>query len=319
MSPATSDPDRPTGSPDDRPAGGGDHRPTGDDVELPAGGGDDRPGGDDVGRPAGGGDDRPTGDDVGGPAGGGDDRPGGDGFERTADDGADGWGYVRLPVPAAPRRRGRALAVVAGAVLMMTVLGVPLGLIWSVLAPAVPVVQTEDGAILAQPQPEEFIAADGWFSLLGLVLGVLAAVAVWLILRRYRGPFGIVLVVVGMIGGAVLAWRVGRQVGLAGHQRLLETAPVGETFDKPPDLRAGGFEWIFGFVPTIQGDLLLPPFGAAVAYTLLAGWSRYPGLGAEPEPEEPALGPVSWDFRAPPTPTAAPAPPEPGGAEPPRD
>jgi hypothetical protein len=198
-------------------------------------------------------------------------------------------------------------------VLVLTLLGAPLGLLWRMIAPEVPVVKSEQGVILAQPQPEEFIAADGWFSLLGLGFGVLAAIAIWLILRQYRGPVGMVVGALGAVGAAVLAWRVGRQIGLGEYHRLVSTAPVGETFNKPPDLRAGGFEWLYGFIPTIQGDLLLPAFGAVVTYTLLAGWSRWPALRPEPEPA------LSWDWPAPPVPQATPAPPEPGAAEPPRD
>jgi hypothetical protein len=116
---------------------------------------------------------------------------------------------------------------------------------------------------------------------------VLAAIVVWLVLRRYRGPVGMLVAVLGMIGAAVLAWQVGRHIGLAGYERLLETAPVGKTFTKPPDLHGGKFTMVLGFIPRIQ-DLLVPAFGAAVMYTLLAGWSRYPGLRPEAERADPA-------------------------------
>ncbi|MBM0257971.1 DUF2567 domain-containing protein, partial [Micromonospora sp. 4G55] len=110
-----------------------------------------------------------------------------------------------------------------------------------------------------------------------------------------------------------VAWQVGRRVGLSGYQRLLENAPDGTAFTKPADLRAGGIEWLFGFLPVPFGDLLLPAFAAAVTYTLLAGWSRWPSLRPEPEP-----GGLSWAPGAMPAPTAAPEPPAPGAAEPPR-
>jgi hypothetical protein len=221
------------------------------------------------------------------------------------------FGPVFGPV-ASPRRPGRALAGAAGVVLVIVALGAPLGLLWSALAPALPLVKQEDGATAVQPAPEELIAADGWFSLLGLGFGLLVAIAIWLLLRRYRGPVGLIAVGLGGIGAAVVAWRVGRQIGLDAYQRALESAPVGTLFTKPPDLRAGGFEWLFGFVPVVRGNLLLPAFGAIMMYTLLAGWSRWPSLRPEPEL------PVSWDWPAPPAPPAAPAPPGSGAAEPPR-
>ncbi|MGW0432631.1 DUF2567 domain-containing protein [Micromonospora sp. NPDC003197] len=251
---------------------------------------------------------------------------------------APGWPYEISAVPQPqPQPRGRRLAVGAGGVLALILLGVPLGLLWAMVSPQVPVVRTEAGTVLTQPQPEEFIAADGWFSLLGLGFGVLAAIAFWLVLRRYRGPLNLLLLVVGGIGAAVVAWQVGRRIGLDEYQRLLATAQIGEQFNKPPDLRAGTFEWLYGWVPTLQGDLLLPAFGAVVTYTLLAGWSRWPDLRPEPEPlpgpypgPQPGSGPypgfgpqgqpqpLSWGSSVPPAPAEAPAPPEPGAAEPPR-
>ncbi|NJP35253.1 DUF2567 domain-containing protein [Micromonospora sp. HSS6-12] len=214
------------------------------------------------------------------------------------------------PVAEEPPRPRVAQAVVAA--LGLVVLGAPLGLLWATLAPDTPVVKTAEGAIYGEPQPEQPIAADGWFSLLGLGFGVLAAVALWFVLRRTRGPVGLVAAVLGSLGAALVAWQVGRRVGLATFERLLTSAPEGEAFGKPADLRAGGIEWVLGVLPVPFGNVLLPAFGAAVAYTLLAGWSRWPSLHPGPVPG------VSWESAATPVPPAAPAPPAPGAAEPPR-
>ena len=176
-------------------------------------------------------------------------------------------------------------------------LGAPLGLLWAVVAPEVPVLKTTDCGtaeptecvVVPSAQPEQFIAADGWFGLLGLVFGVLAAIAGWLLLRRYRGPVTLAVVVLGCLGAALLAWRVGRQIGLEEFQQLLATSTPGETFGKPADLRAGGLTWLYegeipglrSGIPVLTGVVLLPAFGAAVMYTLLAGWSRWPSLMPE--------------------------------------
>ncbi|WP_433386622.1 DUF2567 domain-containing protein [Micromonospora sp. KLBMP9576] len=233
--------------------------------------------------------------------------PGGAGLAYSA-------GYPSgLPVePDLPR--GRAARLAALAVLASSVLGAPLGLLWAALAPDTPVIKVEGGAIYAQPQPEQPIAADGWFSLLGLGFGVLVALALWFLLRRVRGPLGLFAAVLGTFGAALVAWQVGRRTGLAGYERLMGSAPVGRAFDKPADLRAGGIEWVLGVLPVPFGSLLLPAFGAAVAYTLLAGWSRWPSLRREREPGEPEL---SWASAATPAPPAAPEPPAPGAAVPP--
>nr|WP_309244379.1 DUF2567 domain-containing protein [Micromonospora parastrephiae] len=212
-----------------------------------------------------------------------------------------------------PRRRLRTVATVLGFVLAFAVLGAPLGLLWTVLAPDTPVLKTAEGAIYAEPQPEQPIAADGWFSLLGLAFGVLAALVLWFVLRRRRGPVGLLAAVLGALAAAPVAWQVGRRVGLATFDRLLDTAPAGQAFTKPADLRAGGVDWLLGVLPVPHGNLLLPAFGAAVTYTLLAGWSRWPSLRPEPDPTA-----VSWASAGTPAPTAAPEPPAPGAAEPPR-
>lgn len=204
--------------------------------------------------------------------------------------GAEPWAGHRDPFAPSPgattgarRGDGRAVVVALGVTALLTVLGAPLGLLWAWLAPATPVRQTPDGAVYAVPQPEQPIAADGWFSLLALGFGVLSAVALWVLLRRRRGPAGLLGATLGGLGAAVVAWQVGRRIGLATFQRLVDTAPPGTDFTKPADLRAGGVDW-FGPLPLPHGNLLLAAFGAAVTYTLLAGWSRWPSLRPEPEP-----------------------------------
>ena len=230
------------------------------------------------------------------------------------------------PIPAEPATRvdrpRRTPVAVAATVLGLTVLGAPLGLLWAAVAPDTPVLKTAEGAVYAQPQPEQPIAADGWFSLLGLGFGALAALGLWVLLRRRRGPAGLVAVALGSFGAALVAWQLGRRIGLSGYQRLLATAPDGTPFTKPADLRAGGIRWFLDVLPLPFGDLLLPAFAAAVTYTLLAGWSRWPSLRPEPALDGPwppgGPGAVSWVTGATQAPTAAPEPPGPGAAEPPR-
>ncbi|WP_348650332.1 DUF2567 domain-containing protein [Verrucosispora sp. WMMA2044] len=247
---------------------------------------------------------------------------------------------------------GRVVAVGAATVLALGLLGAPLGWVWAAIAPTTPVVRSGDGAVYGQAQPEQPIAADGWFSLLGLAFGVLTALAVWFLLRKNRGPVGLVVAAAGALAAALVAWQVGRRVGLAGYQRLLDTAPEGTRFSKPADLRAGGIELFLGVLPLPYGNVLLPAFAAAVTYTLLAGWSRWPSLRPEPEPdvtwltapapmpagpagdagsgpagpgEDAGSGPAgregevsSGPAAARPVPPAAPEPPAPGEAAPPR-
>jgi hypothetical protein len=221
-----------------------------------------------------------------------------------------------------PRRRPWRRTVVVSILTFLAVVaaGVPLGLLWSWLTPSVPVVATAQGQVVVNdPSPEEFIAADGWFTLLGFGFGVLVAVAAWLIVRRHRGPWLLLSVVLGALGAAGAAWQVGRQIGLADYERWRGAVTAGATFSRPPDLHA-------------HGALLVPAFAAVIVCTLLAGWANDPDLdtpGAQPGyghnvPAAPyedypfSPGPVSSGSPDAPDPTTAPAPPAPGPGAPPR-
>ncbi|WJK38089.1 DUF2567 domain-containing protein [Solwaraspora sp. WMMA2056] len=224
---------------------------------------------------------------------------------------------------AAPWRRPAVLVVAA-----MVLGGVLLGLAWSTLTPWVPVVKTEQGAAVRGGDPEYFVAADGWFALLGLGFGILAGICAWALPPRRRGPAGLLAVTIGGLGAAAVAWALGRQIGLAGYRQALEAAEVGATLSRPPDLHAGDIDLWFGVLPALNGAFFAPAFGAALVYTMLAGWSRYPDLRpdaptADPPTVEGGSGaqapPVSSGSPAPRAPAAEPAPPAPGAAATPPD
>jgi hypothetical protein len=185
-----------------------------------------------------------------------------------------GWYPGALIEPVTVRRPWRRTAV-AGILTLLAIVaaGVPLGLLWSWISPSVPVVETtSSGAVVSEPSPEQFIAADGWFTIVGFAFGVLAALAAWFLARRHRGPVLLSGVVLGAFGAAVVAWQVGRRLGLSGWVRWQDTAVAGDTFNRPPDLNA-------------YGPLLVPAFAAVIVCTLLAGWSNDPDLdvpGAKP-------------------------------------
>lgn len=175
----------------------------------------------------------------------------------------------RLP---RPWRRTVVVAVLTGIVALA--LGGPLGLLWAWLAPAVPVIDAgQSGIVVNDPSPEEYIAADGWFTLLGLGFGLLVAIVAWLVLRRDRGPFLLLGVVAGTLGaGYLVAPRVGALIGRSAYRHWQETAVQGATYLAPPEVHS-------------VGPMLVPAFAAAIVLTLLAGWSNDPELddpGARP-------------------------------------
>jgi hypothetical protein len=225
--------------------------------------------------------------------------------------------------PAPPPRRPwqRTVLVAVLTALVVAVLGAPLGVLWHFVSPTVPLIDAgQSGIVVNDPSPEEYIASEGWFTLLGFGFGLVVAIVAWMALRRHRGPGLLLGVTVGALGAAVVAWQLGRQIGLGAYERWRDTAASGATYHAPPDLHA-------------HGTLLVPAFAAVIVMTLLAGWSNDPELdrpGARPGygndlanqgyPGGPtAEGPFSSGSPGAPDPTAEPAPPAPGPAEPPRD
>ncbi|HET8662213.1 MAG TPA: DUF2567 domain-containing protein [Micromonosporaceae bacterium] len=259
-----------------------------------------------------------------------------------------------------PGRRAGALVAVAVAV-GTAILGIPYGLLWAAVAPRAQVVVVAggyyptDGLYPAAPQPEQFVAGDGWFLLLGFAFGLAAALAAWVVVRRWRGPLVLLALTAGAVGGGVLAWWVGHRMGLAEFERLRDTVPQQTRLRMPLDVHIAELGTWWTVVPKVYGVLLAQALAAAVGYTLLAGWSGHPALRPAPQPAGldvtqppgtgldaaqppgtgldmaqppgPGLlspyptGPqlLSSDLTARQAPTTAPAPPAPGAAEPPRD
>ena len=216
--------------------------------------------------------------------------------------------------PPRPRRRPlrRTVLVAVSVLAALAAAGAPLGLLWSWLAPAVPVINAgQNGIVVNDPSPEEYIAADGWFTIIAFTFGLLAAVLIWLVLRRDRGPGLLIGVTLGGLACTVVMWQVGRLVGLSAWNDWQNTSTAGQSYGRPPDLQA-------------HGALLVTAFAAVIVTTLLAGWSNDPDLdlpGAKPGygHDLPAPGgPFSSGSPAGPDPTAAPAPPAPWPADPPR-
>jgi hypothetical protein len=246
-----------------------------------------------------------------------------------------------FPEPAAAPARRRVglrqelllgLAVAAA----LAALGLPLGLLWRALAPKVEFVMTEAGATPMQPEPEGFVADDGWYAIITFAAGVLAAILVWLVFRRRRGPIMLLALVVGSIAAGVLTAWLGRHIGYAHYRELFAHAPVGTHFFRPPDVRSAKIGLWFGFLPRVQGAALLQATAAATAYLVLAAFHVEPDLrrpddseyrplpdygpaGADPRWEDPDGDRLSWGPTASTAPPAWPAPPGSAPAEPPRD
>jgi len=207
------------------------------------------------------------------------------------------WGSDARPVLTGrpPDRRRRLNGPVVVVVLAAVALGVATGQVWRLVAPRVPIVKLERGFAYAEGQPEQPVAADGWFGLLGLIAGVLAAVMAWRVLRHRRGVVVLSALVLGSLVGGWLGWWLGVGLETASFEARAAAAPGGATLDAPLSLRATGVDrehpWPFELngwhvTPKATGVMVAQALAAAFTYTVLAAFATDPEL--RPNPPEPS-------------------------------
>lgn len=222
-------------------------------------------------------------------------------------------------------RRGRPMLVPAAVVAVAAaIIGVGAGLLWRLVAPHVVVVKVDRGFLYAEAQPEQAVAADGWFAFLGVAAGLLAATVAWLGLRRRRGVVVLVALVLGSLVGAWLGWWLGIRLELSDFDALAASVPVGTRLDAPLSLRITDLDRAQWWPPKATGVVVAQALAAAVAYTTLAGFASDPDLSVDPpEPAElpepgpwPAVRPtyetVQGDQAPPTAPQPVPPRPQPG-------
>jgi hypothetical protein len=191
-------------------------------------------------------------------------------------------GYVTVPPRTARDRVLEGLTSLA-VVAVLVGLGAALAPLWARIGPHVKLIMTDGGPAYLDAEPEGYAANEGTFIFAGAAVGVLTAIAVWVLLRRHRGPVQLAALTLGSICGAGLMAYVGHRIGLTEYTRLLKDAPVGRVFERPVELRMmvwHPFQW------RIQGAVLVQAVLAVATYTLLAGFSASPTLGPLPLPEQ---------------------------------
>lgn len=121
----------------------------------------------------------------------------------------------------------------------VALLGAPIGLLWSTLAPRARVVVLAGGPDLVDPNTKAFIAADGTFLLLTGAAGLLCAILALRLGGRQHGVATALGLAVGGLAAAYLAWRVGHRIGLADFRRAAR-GPIGTSALLNLSLRAKG-------------------------------------------------------------------------------
>jgi hypothetical protein len=152
-----------------------------------------------------------------------------------------GWVFRAL------RALGTAVAVIAGT----AVLGAAAGLIWATVAPrALAVVVGPGSADVVNPETSAFIAAEGWFTLLSVVGGIISGMlGYWLAVRR-QGALAMAGVLAGGLAAALLAKWIGQQWGTAAFNHTLMVGRPGVMLYAP--LVLGGIG-VLAFWPLAAG------------------------------------------------------------------
>jgi hypothetical protein len=201
------------------------------------------------------------------------------------------------PVPFEKARRPVFPPIFAAVLVAVVVagMGLVIGWLWAELAPRVGVIKTANGFIYADAEPEQAVAADGWFAIIGAAAGLVFGVLVWQ-LRRFRGVVMMVGLAMGSLIGAYLAWWLGYKIGMSEFAHVRDSAAVGARLEAPLNLRMTGLDAGHWWPPKVTGVAAVQALFAVITYTCLAGFSAHANLrGAErPEPEPEPVFDQHW-------------------------
>lgn len=150
--------------------------------------------------------------------------------------------------------QSRALLVTLVIAIGGALLGLAGGLIWSAVAPqALFQVQSPGVAYVVNPETTAFIAADGYFSLIAAIGGVIIGLAAYLFGVRRYGPLPVAGALAGATAAAFLAWWSGSNLGLSSFRHQLGTSKNGALLRQPVDLGAHG---ALAFWPLAAGGVI---------------------------------------------------------------
>jgi hypothetical protein len=180
------------------------------------------------------------------------------------------------PKPAAARNGTLGdLRVAATVTVVLAALGALLGLLWSgwsgaqqrayVIAP---------GKLYPYDEVETSAAADGRYLVIVAATGLLAALVVWLVRSRNRGPLALLALCVGGLAGAALTWAIGHLTG-------------GGTVNGKPGTTIAHLPLTLH----MHGLLFVEPAVAALVYGLFVAFAARDDLGrADPVREGVSVG-----------------------------
>ncbi|MEU5879663.1 hypothetical protein [Spirillospora sp. NPDC047279] len=165
---------------------------------------------------------------------------------------------------------------------LVTVLGPFAGLLWAAVAPAVEFVVVQGEPVFADPEGQGPIGVDGRYTLIVAVAAIACGGLAYLRGGRGNDVPLILGLAAGGIVAAVIAMKVGHQIGLSDYEAAVRRAKDGATVTGVAELRATG-------LVTVWPILAVGTYGVLelIVKRLPAGDRGEPGAG---EPDEVAGG-----------------------------
>jgi len=162
-----------------------------------------------------------------------------------------------VPTPARPT--WRVVVRLGGFAAASLGLGAAAGVVWWLLVkPPAYELNSNGGATTSERGLAQFIAADAWFCVIGLVVGFLIGIAAWRWLRTL-GWSVVLVVVVCAVASALMCWLVGYRLGPGDFSARLAAANPGDLVPIPLTLRARAslLTWpFFAVIPVLLGSSL---------------------------------------------------------------
>jgi hypothetical protein len=179
--------------------------------------------------------------------------------------------------------------------LALGLVGAVAGVVWWWISPQPGYRIETDGLYFLSAQPQQYIAADGWFAVLTVTIGLAAGITVWV--RCSRDPLaGLLGLAVGGLVGAAVTATVGMVLGRSDPY----SGPVGTLSQGPLEIRAWSVllleagmavaAWLIIDVLVVRSEVSAPEPSARPELDPL------PGQGLDPvlPPRTPDAGDVGY-------------------------
>jgi hypothetical protein len=185
--------------------------------------------------------------------------------------------------------------------LVIALPGALMGLLWQAISPSVRYVVLDGKPVLADPETQALISTDGRYAILTAVAGLVGGAIGYLAAGRGTDIAVAAGLALGGTAAALLAWRVGHQIGLTAFQHAVGAAKDGGSVTGVAELRATG-ALVFWPMLAVGVFALCEAMDVAGRHRTVDDEGLAPGDGGQPGGGQPhQVGGDQFDLQAAPT------------------